>query len=172
MHNNDLSLTTIPDWMRSLLLSGIRSPHVKHISPGTKLFRFSSSQLPPDRWAAGPWWFGQDAFNRIKEDLLQSPHGMGMGWSARRAMAVRQGWSRMDILVEARLNESMKIFSGRGTKQHREMLPNGMYVTWEGWDDVDQWFLPFINDRTGMTPMGQSAISIYRQGPVASYQLF
>jgi len=174
MHNNDLSLDSVPDWMRSLVLSGIRSPRVQHLSPGTKLFRFSNSMLPNDKWAAGPWWFGQYAFNQIKRDTLETENGseFGIGWSARRAMAVRQGWSKMDILIEATLVESMKVFVGIGTKQFREEMPNGMYVTWEGWTNVEQWFLPFINDRSGMTSMGRSAVQIYRTSKVESYQLF
>lgn len=170
--NDGLSLDSVPEWMRNLVKSGIRTPRVRHLSPGTKIYRFASSSVPQPQQAAGPWWFGQKAFAWIKQDALDNHgRGFGLGWSGRRALAIRQGWSRVDVLIEASISEPINIFYGRGTKQYREVMPNGMYVTWEGWPNIDQWFIPFINDRSGMTALGKRAINVYRSISIDSYQL-
>ncbi len=174
VHNEDLDLATVPVWMRELVKSGIRSPRVRQLSPGTKIFRFSNSSVAAASQAAGPWWFGDKAFQQIKRDALGNhDKGFGLGWSGRRALAIRQEWSQVDVLIEATIAEPINVFSGLGTKQYRERMPNGMFVTWEGWPQVDQWFIPNINDAFSMmTPLGKKVITIYRAHQVDSYQLY
>lgn len=173
IENCNLRLADVPQWMRELIKSGIRTPRVRHVSPGTKIYRFASSTVPKANWAAGPWWFGAKAFQQIKRDAVDNyEKGFGMGWSGRRALAIRQNWSRCDVFVEATIAAPINIFCGTGTKQYREVLPNGMYVTWEGWPSIEQWYIPFINDRSGMTTLGKKAINVYRSEKVTSYQMF
>ncbi len=51
--------------------------------------------------------------------------------------------------------EAIYVFCGRGTKQYRERAPNGIYVTWEGWPDIEQLLIPNISEGGKLTAMGQ-----------------
>ncbi len=170
--NQDLSLDGLPKEVAERVLSGIRNPTVKQLSPGAKLYRFASSKYPPASWPAGPWWVQQQAFHRIVQEAAQQPAEFGLGWAARRALAIQQGFSTVDAVVEATVAETIYVFCGRGTKQYREQAPNGIYVTWEGWPDIEQLFIPNISDGGKLTPAGQRVLNIYRWCLITSYQWF
>lgn len=180
------SIRDLPQWEQNLLRSGMRSPRLRKMSAGTKVYRVGSAasaaagatrRADPE---AGGWWFGQKAFNKIMADCVQhdSTNG-GLGWSARRAMAVLFGWSDCDVLVEGYLTESVALFYGKGHKQS-EMSPVGK-VTYEGWKDVDQWYLPGMTERvsgggtkthTKLSSLGKSAIHVYRTCSIRSYKWY
>jgi hypothetical protein len=170
--NDNLTLDRLTPEVAELVRSGVRNPHVKSLSPGAKLYRFACSSVSKPLWPAGPWWIQQTAFHQIVQQVVQQPDGLGLGWTARRALAIRQGWSTVDAVVEAIVAEKINVFCGFGKKQYREVAPNGMYVTWEGWPNIEQLFIPFISDKAGLTKIGQRALTIYRSDTIASYQLF
>jgi len=184
--NNISSIRDLPKWEQDLLRSGMRSPRLRQVSSGTKIYRFadlSNTSIEAVKRAdpeAGGWWFGQKAFNKIMADCVQHDTVQGgLGWSARRAMAVLYEWSDCDVLVEGYLKKSVRMFQGRGHKQ-RESCPIGTIV-FEGWDDVDQWYIPSISQReqvdrkrthTRLNSFGESVISVYRVCSVKSYQWY
>ncbi|MEM7785046.1 MAG: hypothetical protein AAF623_16975 [Planctomycetota bacterium] len=169
--NSGLSLDSVDSKLADLVNSGIRSPRVKKLTPGTKLFRFADADRPKESWPAGPWWFGRPDFNRILQQSIASPD-FGLGFHGRRNLAIRQCWSKVNGLVEAEIIEEIFIFYGAGTTQYREPLPNGMMITWQAPPEVEQWFLSGISNRAGMTELGHRAISVYRTCEVKSYQLY
>ena len=173
------SVRDLPGWERTMLLSGMRSPRLRQISPGTKLYRVADrarsqcddgSQADPE---AGGWWFGQKAFHQIMRDCIELDTTKGgLGWSARRALAVLFGWNACDLLVEAYVRKPVKIFKGKGHTQ-REQAPIGN-VTFTGRDNIEQWYIPSITEReplsggrtrTRLSSFGQSV-------PISSYQWY
>lgn len=170
--NAGLSLDTVSPELRGLVESGIHNAAVRALPPGMRLYRFASDKLDRAFWPAGPWWVDRSTFNHIVQQAIRQPAGFGVGWSARRALAIRQQWSRVNILVEAEVAEKIYVFHGRGTTQYREPTPNGMYITWEAWRNVEQLFLPYISDRHGLTPLGRRALHIYRMAQISSFQLY
>lgn len=180
------SIRDLPQWEQDLIRSGMRSPRLRHVSAGTKIFRLgdaSNTSPTADRRAdpeAGGWWFGRKAFNKIMADCVQSDTGeLGLGWSGRRAMAVKYEWSDCDLLVEGYLKRSIKIFQGKGHKQ-TESSPIGS-VTFEGWSDVDQWYIPSISRRdvvgqnkthTRLNSFGEGVINVYRVCRISSYRWY
>ena len=68
--------------------------------------------------------------------------GLGLGTVARSAGAVQPSWSLMDVSIKARLLDDLNAYSGKGRTQYRDLLPNGMYVTLQGWPEIDQVYIP------------------------------
>lgn len=175
------SIGSLPDWERGNLRSGMRSPGLRQVASGTKIFRVASQNATGADPEAGGWWFSQKAFNKIMEFAVQHDTTKGgLGFAIRRAMAVLYGWNDCDLLVEGRLKRSVKVFYGKGHKQ-REMAPNGMTVTFEGWSDLDQWYIPGLTERvdqpgrrqyTQLSDFGKSIIEVYRTCPIASYRWY
>ena len=163
------------------LLSGMKSPAVRRLSPGTKLFRVADSskasstdgKVDP---AAANWWSGQKAFNKMmKYCVEQDSLGRGLGYAAREASAVLFQWSDCDVLVEAYVKRNVSIFYGKGNAQS-EMF-GGASVTFTGWDDIEQWFIPGASERvelgagrrhTRLSSFGKSVIEVYRICPISS----
>lgn len=153
------------------LLSGMKNPTVRRLSPGTKLFRVADASRAQDSvfqvdGEAGGWWTGQKAFNKMMQYCVQQDKAdRGLGYAAREACAVLFGWSSCDLLVEAYVKTNVNIFFGKGNPQSE----GG--VTFKGWDDIEQWFIPGIaerGDRAGggqhvrLSSKGKSAIEVYR----------
>lgn len=171
--NSGLSLQTVGTKTAADVTSGIRSPRVRKLTPGTKLYRFGNADFPPSSWPCGAWWFGRTAFNRIVQDAIANPD-FGLGWAGRKKLAVRQCWNKVNGLVEATIKEEIYIFAGRGTHQYHEMMPNGMKITWLAPANIEQWYLPNISlpRGAGLTAEGRQALSVYRTAKVESYQLY
>ncbi|MFO0959727.1 MAG: hypothetical protein U0800_20200 [Isosphaeraceae bacterium] len=128
---------------------GMRSPAVTTLSAGDELFRFASTrnpqtgaEIPSDRWARGAWWFREEEYRKI----LQRYHAgrLGLGTVARSAGAVQPSWSLMDVSIKARLLQDIRVYAGKGSTQHRDELPNGMFMTLAGWADITQIYIPGI----------------------------
>lgn len=171
--NSDLDLSKLPDIARS----GLRSPRVVTLTSGQVLFRFASTTNPREIWAAGPWWMYEHDYNKIVAAYLESraqhgEDGLTLGFLGRAAAAVKQAWSKTDVVVKAVVNNNVKAFAGGGRSQYNEPLPNGMHVTWRGWPNVEQLFIPNIGDRNGRTLVGYQALLVLRQKRVKSQQLF
>jgi hypothetical protein len=63
----------------------------------------------------------------------------------------------MNVSIKARLLDDIKVYAGQGLTQYRDQLPNGMYVTAQGWSDIVQLYIP------GMRGPTFRAIQIIRQ---------
>lgn len=175
--NNDLSFENLPDAARQSIESGMRSPRVVTLTAGQVLFRFASSDSSPALWAAGAWWLFEHDYQKILEQHLisQKQHGadgLTLGYLGRVATAVKQGWSRTDVVVKAVVGQEIKAFVGRGRPQYKERAPNGIYYTFSGWHDTEQIYIPNIGDRHGRTLLGYQALNVLRQKLVSSQQLF
>ena len=170
--NAGLSLDSLDSSVARLVKSGIRSPKVRCLPLGTKLYRFACADYPRPSWPAGPWWVGRKAFSRILQEAIRQDGELGLGWSARRALAIQQQWSKVNALVEATVAEEIYVFAGIGANQYREPAPNGMVITWQAWKNIEQFFLPGVSDHGGLTDLGRRALNIYRSAPISSYQLF
>ncbi|MGB9180918.1 MAG: hypothetical protein WCB68_16925 [Pyrinomonadaceae bacterium] len=174
--NDNLSLDQLSNEVWEVLFSGMRSPRVKLLPAGLTLFRFASSDKPPETWAAGAWWIADHDYRKILAEhrVSQIRHrkdGLTLGYLARAATAVRNEWSLMDIVVKAIVREDVMAFVGYGHTQHKEILPNGMYITIQGWPEIEQIFIPNISDRNGRTLLGYKALQVQRQKKVSSQRL-
>ncbi|APZ93758.1 hypothetical protein [Fuerstiella marisgermanici] len=168
-------------WAKTNLLSGMKSPAVRRLSPGTKLYRVAdkkrmdneAGRVDPE---AANWWSGQKAFNKMmKYCVEQDSLGRGLGYAAREASAVLFQWSDCDMLVEAYVKKNVKIFYGRGNAQSENF--RGTNVTFGGWDDIEQWFIPGMSQRdalggdrqhTHLSAKGASVIQVYRTSSIRS----
>ncbi|MET0649843.1 MAG: hypothetical protein ABW208_24805 [Pyrinomonadaceae bacterium] len=176
-NSNSPSLNQLPVHAREAIVSGMRSPRAVTLGAGEVLYRFASSDAPEATWAAGPWWLYERDFQKIVEQFrLSREHhgedGLTLGWLGRVAAAVRQGWSRTDVLVKASVRKEVGAFSGRGRTQHKECAPNGILYTYSGWPEVEQLYLPGIGDHAGLTPHGAATLHIIWQQKIESQQLF
>jgi hypothetical protein len=127
--------------------AGIRNPTVVTLSAGDTIFRFASTRnpqtgadIPSDQWARGAWWFREADYRTIVQRYQAGK--LGFGTVARMAGAVQPSWSLMDVSIKARLLDDIKVYTGKGSTQYRDELPNGMYVTQTGWPDIDQLYIP------------------------------
>jgi hypothetical protein len=171
--NDTLDLSRLPDNARA----GLRSPQVVTLNAGQGLFRFSSTSSPQHLWAAGPWWMYEHDYQKIVAEyqLSRARHGedgLTLGYLGRAAMAVKQSWSKMDVVVKAIVSQDIKAFAGLGRSQFNERMPNGIRITWKGWPNVQQLFIPNISDKHGLTLAGQQALLVLGQSFVASQQIF
>lgn len=146
--------------------AGIRNPAVTVLVPGEDVYRFASSVQPgtghavsPARQATGPWWFRSRDWQKILKSYLKG--SFSLGTTARIAGAVQWSWSRMDVLLKARVVAAIEVWEGQGLPQYRDVLPNGMTVTLRGLPDVVQLYVP------GM-PRSASAFQLIDRLEVAS----
>ncbi len=171
--NDDLDLINLPD----IAGSGLRSPRVVTLTSGQVLFRFASTTSRPETWAAGPWWMYDYDYYKIVAAYEESraqhgKDGLTLGFLGRAAAAVKQSWSKTDVVVKAVVNNDIKAFAGPGRSQYNERMRNGIQVTWRGWRNVEQLFIPNIGDCNGRTSLGYQALLVLRQKIVKSQQLF
>jgi hypothetical protein len=142
--NSNLSQSEL-DYSKAL--RGIRTPVITTLPAGLEVFRFASSVRPgtgetiaSTDWSKSPWWSLKADYYRI---LARHKAGaLSLGTVARSATAVQPSWSRMDILISARLKEDTEAYQGKGKTQYRDLLPNGMYMTLTGWPDITQLYIP------------------------------
>jgi hypothetical protein len=172
-----MRLEQMPHNVRETIKSGMRSPRAVTLGVGEVLYRFASSDAPETTWAAGAWWMYERDFQKIVEQVRISrdrhgEDGLTLGWLGRVAAAVRQGWSRTDVLVKASLRKELSAFAGRGRTQYKERGPNGILYTYSGWPDVEQLYIPDIGDRGGLTPLGAQSLHVIWQQKIDSQQLF
>ena len=142
--NADLE-TTKTEFARAS--AGIRSPRIASLTPGDEIFRFASSRRPPmgdaiqpSKWALGAWWFPEASYRIIIQRYQAGK--LALGTVARAAGAVQPSWSYMDVSIKARVTREVLVYFGRGKTQYRDQLPNGMFVTLQGWPDIEQIYIP------------------------------
>ncbi len=172
---------TLTQREKTNLLSGMKSPAVRRLSPGTKLFRVADvSRAQSDAFkvggAAGGWWSGQKAFNKMMEYCVeQDGLNRGLRYAAREASAVLFGWSDCDLLVEAYVKKNVKVFYGKGNPQSESH--GGTDITFTGWDDIEQWFIPGLSEvadlgagrkHARLNSFGKSVIEVYRTCTIRS----
>jgi hypothetical protein len=176
-----LKLSDLPQWEQARIRSGMRSPRVVTLTAGERIYRFASSwdryrrkPVPPSAWATGPWWIREDDYLKIEDAWNRSlrVHGgdrskaLTLGFLARQATAVMQSWSNVDRLVIADVIADFEVFTGLGRTQYNEIPPPGavsynLKLTWQGWDDVEQLYLPYLDrDREGHLRDGRHVLNI------------
>ena len=113
------------------------------------IYRFASTAnpntgmpIPAEKWARGPWWFFEAGYRLIRFRHAQGQ--LNLGTVAQIAGAVQPTWSQMDVQVTALVIKKIPVYVGKGKTQHRELLPNGMYMTLKGWPDIEQIYIPKI----------------------------
>lgn len=158
------------------LLSGMKGPAVRRLSPGTKLYRVAdASRSRSDSFQvdgeAGAWWVGKKAFGKMLQYCIQQDtEDRGLGYAAREACAVLFGWSACDLLVEAYVAKNVKVFYGKGNPQTGDDS-TGTAHTFPGWKDVDQWFIPGLAEKVTradssghvrLSEHGKSVLNVYR----------
>ena len=177
--NQNLHLSMLPDDARN----GLCNPRVLPLKAGQLLFRFASSQradglgLPRHLWPARPWWVTWENYKLIVAEVKKSYqlHGkdrLTLGYMGRVALAVQQSYSRVDILVKAKLACDINAFAGRGATQYNEEMPNGWRITLTGWPHIEQLYIPNINDRDGFTAIGNQALQVISCMQIESQQLY
>ena len=126
---------------------GMRHPQIITLQAGDEIFRFASTKNPqtgtdlsPDQWIRGAWWFAEADYRLIIERYLRGK--MSLGTVARSAGAIQPSWSLMNVSIKARVIQPIKVYQGKGSTQYRDELPNGMYVTLTGWPDIQQLYIP------------------------------
>ncbi len=143
-----------------------------------RIYRFASSDAPREVWAASPWWVTCDNYLKIVAELKRSfqMHGptdrFSLGFLGRVALAVRQEWSQVDVLVKGVVKEDIEVFTGLGATQYLEEMPNGMTITYKGWKHVEQLYVPNIAHESKFTDLGEKAIAVLASYRIESQQLF
>jgi hypothetical protein len=163
--NPNLNLSQLP----AEAAGGLRQPRVDCLQTGEILFRFASTERSKDLWASGPWWVREQDYRKIVRAHEQSDWSLGL--TGRSALAVKQGWNQMDVVVKALVMQDINVFCGLGRTQYRELLPNGWYLTLRGWPDIEQVYIPNIGGPHGRTLVGYQALKVLRQKRVSSLQL-
>lgn len=164
-----LALSEVDPKVRKDVRSGIKRPKVRRLCPGTKLYRFGSSDTSKGRLMKSPWWFGQKDFHKIVHHAIKPGAIGGMGYSGRQALAIKHAWSKVDILVEATVAENIDVFYGQGEHQC-EKLPNGNTIDWPGWPDSIQFYLPMLH-RVNQRSLKKMPVKFYRKVTVKSLGL-
>lgn len=176
----------LPQWEKDRIKSGMISPRVRKMSPGTKLFHVAdaeraakgkrssgSATLEFADVEAGCWWYGQKAFNKMMEYCVQADRekNRGLGYAAREACAILPIWNDCDVLVEAILVKTAPVFYGVGRAQ------SDGKITLSGWEDIHQWYIPGLtalttdaqgNRHFKLSPEGQKLVSVYRYCSILS----
>lgn len=166
----------VSEFEKNRIQDGMENPAVRKLSPGTKIFRVEQKKQKESgqsvELAAGTWWFGQKAFNKMMKYCVQDDKAdRGLGYASREAMAILFGWSDCDLLIEGYIGQNTEIFYGKGKPQGDKQ---GKF---EGWKDVEQWFIPQVTDyvdlgggksQTKLSEAGKKKIQIYRQCPLRS----
>jgi len=150
--NANLCIDDLPDDAASGLVA--RNVTIKCLKRGDFVFRGASTYhprkgaVPMVDWVASPWWIEEDQYHRINKKYLDGRSDgfpfESLGFTMRHALAVQQGWSRVDVVVKAWLLQDINVFSGPGRCQF-ESLPNGMTVEWRGWPLVRQIYIPNVD---------------------------
>ncbi len=141
---------------------GIRNPSVITLPAWQVLFRFASTKdmqtgrsISPSQWARGAWWLLERDYRKVISKFRQGK--LPLGTVGRSAVAVQPSWSNMDVSIKAFLLDDMKVYTGKGSTQYHDQLPNGMTITLPGWTDIDQIYIP------GMRSHAFSNLRIQRQ---------
>jgi hypothetical protein len=79
------------------------------VFPGTRIYRFGSSNQP-SRWFAGPWWLTRSPYEALKQYAGSREQTLKL--AARRCLAVEFGWSQMDVLLMAVVKQNLSAWSG------------------------------------------------------------
>ena len=69
----------------------------------------------------------------------------------------------MDVSIKAYLIDDMKVFTGAGSTQYHDMMPNGMRMTLTGWSDIQQIYVP------NMRGQAKQNIRVKRQKVISSH---
>lgn len=154
--NAGISVDALPVGAAAGLHHGKGKVKVVTLEAGCRLFRGGSThdrdgnprpKGDTSEWALSPWWFSEDVYRLIVDVYLKSGSGYlnSLGMTMRRAGAVKQCWSRMDVRIKAEVLQDINAFEGIGSTQF-EQLDNGITVIWSGWkSDAKQIYIPNLN---------------------------
>ena len=177
--------------MRDQLAAGVVGPEHVRLNPNLRLCRFTDRKHGPDNGLVSPWWMTENDFLKIvaaREQSRRAHNGdksksLSIGFLARWAAAVPQEWQQgdgphssttVDLLLRADLRVPIDAFVGRGRAQ-REQSPNGITVTWSGWPEITQLFIPAFS-RKQMPPASLhdvlQVLSVGAPTNVTSHQLY
>ena len=165
--NDDLEVTKA-EYSRAA--QGIRAPEIITLPAGQVIFRFASTmrldkgtRKPTNSadWVRGAWWVTETDYQKIISRFRSG--SVSLGTVARGALAVQPSWSLMDVSIKAHLLNDMKVYTGQGSTQYHDVLPNGMKMTLPGWADIKQLYLP------GMRGSALSNVRVQRQKIVKSH---
>jgi hypothetical protein len=81
----------------------------------------------------------------------------------------------MDVLERAVVAEDMKAYCGSVSTQYRARGPNGIFITWRGAADIEQYFIPGISQPkpgTGLTDPGRRAMQVVELRRIDTFQLW
>ena len=144
------------------------------LEAGSRLFRGGNThdregnprvQGDTAEWALSPWWFTEGVYKSIVDINLKSGGGYlnALGMTLRRAGAVKQNWSRLDVRIKAEVLQDINAYEGFGSTQF-EQLENGMTIIWDGWKaDAKQLFIPNLDWGGARKTTGKSCISTARR---------
>jgi len=144
---------------------GMVAREIVTLQQGEKIYRFASSAtVPAIKRAAAPWWWQETEFRRMLPSLQMDPTNVGM--IARRLGAIKFGWgSQVDVLLEARIEQAIRVFVGPGKYQvdPAEQV-TGARVNWVP-PDLDQIYIPNISNR----PAGELSKTVWMLGEIRSH---
>lgn len=94
---------------RAAAESGMSSVVDAMVLPGMQIYRFGNA-ADDARWYSGAWWFGRS----VHDALLQVARRdrVSLTQAARVALAVPLEWSRMDVLLYAKVVKPLAVWSG------------------------------------------------------------
>lgn len=192
--NENISFNSVSAFELTRLKSGIKSPRLDIIPITTPIFRFASSfnrsrnkMTNANEQVQGPWWLSVEDYLKIEREYwlgLSMKRGnkstaMPLGWYARRAAAIKQEWSNVDLLIRAEVVASVKVFKGLGIDQNRE--PYGgkgfgmasVYFSWNAWKSIEQIFIPNLDpSNVGKLNTGEILLKNISIQPIDSIQLW
>ena len=192
--NENISLNNLSTFEYERLKSGIKSPRLETIPVTTPIFRFASSlnrrrnkQANQNEQVQGPWWLGTEDYLKIEREYwlgFSQKNGdksvaMPLGWYARRAAAIRQEWSNVDLLIRAEVVASVKVYKGLGIDQKHE--PYGgkgfgmasVHFSWDAWKSIEQIFIPNLDtNNVGKMKTGEILLKNINIQPIDNIQFW
>ena len=114
---------------------GIISPKPELLKLGECIYRFSSSDRGTFGYQAGEWWIREADFDEIVERAARK--GVDLGQKAHWDLAVLPSWSKMNIVVKARVTGRIWAWVGLA-KPQQELSPNGRAIRMYGHRTVHQ----------------------------------
>ncbi len=134
----------VPDTARQRAEKGIISPQPELLKPGECIYRFSSSDRGTFGYQAGEWWIREADFDEIVERAARK--GVDLGQKAHWDLAVLPSWSKMNIVVKARVTGRIWAWVGLA-KPQQELSPNGRAIHMYGHRTIRQLFLDDVIKR-------------------------
>jgi hypothetical protein len=138
------------------------------VRAGETIFRIGHSNLPMTLNMSSPWWIREAAFDHIMETAAHA--GSDPQELFRMKCAVSYDFGVSDIVLEARLNVTLRAFAGHGRPVIDDSDDRKGQV-WFGSLEIAQLFIPGLRDheRKVPTPLCHAAINIIEKFKVCEY---